>query len=231
MVVTIAAMMDIRWATFPFASWMNTLRHYVEHEIAKRKASRFIAAAWPLHEHDICGAGIQNHVKGLIDTRRALYPTACHHCYAYTTSDGREHASDDGEPHSTAGKPILQALQHRQLVDVCVVVTRIFGGTKLGTGGLVRAYAAAAQDVLEQAEIITKVPTTSVTLQTPFALIDVVKHACTRFNGDIIAQDYEQPENASFTLRVPTAQLAEFSAFVATKSAGRIRASAENIER
>lgn len=212
---------------FRRSSWMNTLRHYVEHEIAKRKASRFIAAAWPLHEHEIGGGSghadnVQSHVKALIDTRRALYPTACHHCYAYTTSDGREHASDDGEPHSTAGKPILQALQHRQLVDVCVVVTRIFGGTKLGTGGLVRAYAAAAQEVLEQAEIVTKVPTTSVTLQTPFALIDVVKHACTRFNGNIIAQDYEQHEAASFTLRVPTAQLAEFSAFVATKSAGRI---------
>lgn len=210
---------------------MNTLRHYVEHEIAKRKASRFIAAAWPLHEHEVGGNGhedrVHSHLKALIDSRRVLYPAACHHCYAYITSDGREHASDDGEPHNTAGKPILQALQHRQLVDVCVIVTRIFGGTKLGTGGLVRAYAAAAQEVLEEAEIITKVPTSSVTLQTPFALVDVVKHASMRFNGAIIMQDYEQPEVASFTLRVPTAQLAEFSAFVATKSSGRIRLSAE----
>ena len=83
---------------------------------------------------------------------------ASHHSYAYTTTDGCELCLDDREPHGTAGRPILAAIQRAQLVDVCVVVTRIFGGVKLGSDGLIRAYGAAAQEVIEQPEIVEKVP-------------------------------------------------------------------------
>lgn len=210
----------------------KTIRRAVEHEIAKRKGSRFIAAAWPLGGHgdeEVQGDMAQRQVKELLADQRAKFPSACHHCYAYTTLDGREICSDDGEPHGTAGKPILAALQRAQLVDVCVVVSRIFGGTLLGTGGLIRAYGAGAQEVLEYVEIVDKVPTTLLRIYAPFAHIDAVKHGCTRFLADIVAQEYGHNDGGSggggaeFTLRVPQLHAQELQGFLLSKSSGAIR--------
>uniref|UniRef100_K3X9N5 Impact N-terminal domain-containing protein n=1 Tax=Globisporangium ultimum (strain ATCC 200006 / CBS 805.95 / DAOM BR144) TaxID=431595 RepID=K3X9N5_GLOUD len=210
----------------------KTIRLAVEHETAKRKGSRFITAAWPLvsgaeaathHSSQGGGDSAQRQVKALLAQQSAKFPLACHHCYAYTTLDGREFCSDDGEPHNTAGKPILAALHRAQLVDVCIVVSRIFGGTLLGTGGLIRAYGAAAQEVLEHAQIIDKVPTTVLRAKVPFSHIDVVKHACTRFLADIVAQDYESATGADFTLRVPELHVQELLDFLRSKSSGSIR--------
>lgn len=211
------------------AAVRKTIRRAVEHEIAKRKGSRFIVAAWPLGSDDeeLHGDTAQRQVKELLTAQRAKFPSACHHCYAYTTLDGREICSDDGEPHGTAGKPILAALQRAQLVDVCVVVSRIFGGTLLGTGGLIRAYGAGAQEVLEHVEIIDKVPTTLLCVRAPFAHIDVVKHGCTRFLADIVAQEYGSggggAGGAEFTLRVPQLHAQELRGFLLSKSSGAIR--------
>ena len=82
--------------------------------------------------------------------KRAEYPDARHHCWAYLL--GNPHSptsaamSDDGEPSGTAGKPILNVLQHKGVGDITIIVTRYFGGIKLGAGGLVRAYSSAAQN-------------------------------------------------------------------------------------
>ncbi|GLE04776.1 hypothetical protein PINS_up013755 [Pythium insidiosum] len=205
------------------SSGVRTIRRRVQHEIAKRKGSRFIAAAWPLNAEPQCsdGAdGVQAQVKALIDHQRDAYPSACHHCYAFTTVDGREYCSDDGEPHGTAGRPILVALQRAQLVDVCLVVTRIFGGTKLGTGGLIRAYGAAAQELLEQAEIIDCVPTTTLQIVASFAHIEIVKLGCAKFNADILEQQYAR--DASFVVRVPLHHEAEFTDMLRSRSSGGI---------
>lgn len=217
-------------------SMRRTIRCAVEHEIAKRKGSRFIAAAWPLgsdaavvaSESTSAPRSIKEdtaltQVRALLAAQRAKFPTACHHCYAYTTSDGRELCSDDGEPHGTAGKPILAALQRAQLVDVCVVVSRIFGGTLLGTGGLIRAYGAGAQEVLEHAEIVDVVPTTLLRVQAPFAYIDAVKHGCARYSADVVAQEFGGGDGADFALRVPTHHAEELEGFLLSKSSGTIR--------
>lgn len=207
----------------------KTIRVAVEHEIAKRKGSRFIAAAWPLasgveaaSSDENGGDSAQRQVKELLATQSAKFPSACHHCYAYTTFDGREICSDDGEPHNTAGKPILAALQRAQLVDVCIVVSRIFGGTLLGTGGLIRAYGSAAQELMEHVQVVDKVPTAVLRVQAPFSYIDVVKHGCTRFLADIESQDYANPAGAEFTVRVPALHAQELRGFLKSKSSGSI---------
>ena len=83
---------------------------------------------------------------------------ARHHCWAYVLgrNPSAERMSDDGEPAGTAGKPILEVIRGRQITDVLVIVTRYFGGTLLGTGGLVRAYTASAAEGLKHSEIITR---------------------------------------------------------------------------
>ncbi|ETP33611.1 hypothetical protein F442_17884 [Phytophthora nicotianae P10297] len=195
----------------------KTIRCAVQHEIAKRKGSRFISAAWPLSGG---GEAASVLVKQYIETQRGKFPAANHHCYAYTTMDGRKLCSDDGEPHGTAGRPILSSLQRAQLVDVCLVVTRIFGGVKLGPGGLIRAYGAAAQEVIEQAEIVQKVPTKLLYVKTNFSYVDVVKRACDHFTAELVSQEYA--EDATFTVSVPVLKSDEFIGFIQTKSSGQV---------
>src|SRR5690606_16790694 len=103
------------------------------------KHSRFLAAVRRVATADAALA--------FVDEQRRLYPDARHHCWAFVVGDDpsarAERSSDDGEPGGTAGIPMLQVLHHRDLVNVAVVVTRWFGGIKLGAGGLVRAYSGA----------------------------------------------------------------------------------------
>lgn len=96
--------------------------------------------------------------QDFLDEQRRRYPDARHHCWAYITgnepSERAERAGDDGEPGGTAGVPMLQVLRTRDLVDVAVVVTRYFGGVKLGAGGLVRAYSGAVAAVVDAAPLV-----------------------------------------------------------------------------
>ena len=112
-------------------------------EIEKVKGSRFLADAVPVAD--------EARALAVVEGVRAEHPDASHHCWAYRLEGGRERADDDGEPRDSAGAPILRHLQGADLADVVVVVTRWFGGTKLGRGGLVRAYGAAAAAVLADA--------------------------------------------------------------------------------
>ncbi|CAI5714153.1 unnamed protein product [Hyaloperonospora brassicae] len=198
------------------ATW-KSIKCAVQHEIAKRKGSRFISAAWPLSGH---GDAASDVAKQVIETHRCRFPAASHHCYAYTTMDGSKLCSDDGEPHGTAGRPILATLQRAELVDVCVVVTRIFGGVKLGPGGLIRAYGAAAQGVIEQAEIVEKVPMRLVHVRAAFSCASMVQRTCTYFGAEIVSHEYAQ--EAAFTVCIPVHKSGEFMQFLRTKSVGRV---------
>ena len=105
-------------------------------EIVEKK-SRFIANISPISS--------EKEAEDFIDMIKKKYYDARHNCYAYVIrNDGKKKCSDDGEPSRTAGKPILDVIEGRGLCDICIVVTRYFGGTLLGTGGLVRAYGEAA---------------------------------------------------------------------------------------
>lgn len=109
----------------------------------------------------------------IVEDARQRYPDASHHCYAYllgSPASAQAAMNDDGEPSGTAGKPIFNVIQHKGMSDVLVVVIRYFGGVKLGAGGLVRAYAAAAESVLSEVECVEHAPQTTVQLEVPFAL-------------------------------------------------------------
>ena len=117
-------------------------RHITEIEVKK---SRFIC--W------LDYAEGREDLKRLLAEARKAHPTASHHCWAFTSFNGRhEGQGDDGEPKGTAGRPILTVLQHAEVSHVAAVVIRYFGGTKLGTGGLARAYGEAAKHGLQTLE-------------------------------------------------------------------------------
>lgn len=118
--------------------------------IYKDKGSKFLAYAYP--------AQAEEQVAEILTRLKKEHHSARHHCYAWRFGTGkiRERINDDGEPSSTAGRPILGQLKKFGLTDVFVVVVRYFGGTLLGTGGLIKAYKGATADALENARIITR---------------------------------------------------------------------------
>lgn len=129
------------------------------------KKSQFLAFAYSIDGRDT----LMFHVEQL----RQRYPDAHHVCYGYIIGDPNNTTSagfdDDGEPTGTAGRPILNVLQHKAIGNACILVVRYFGGIKLGAGGLVRAYAAAAQAAIEKAVLQRVVPMTQVVVETDFA--------------------------------------------------------------
>lgn len=140
------------------------------------RRSRFIA--------QLVHVGSEAEAEAHIATVRARHHDARHNVPAWVLSDGRERCSDDGEPSRTSGMPTLDVLKGAGLADVCCVVTRYFGGTLLGPGGLVRAYTAATQAAVEaagrQGAIVEMTLVTPVTAQVPYALYD----RCARLVSD-----------------------------------------------
>jgi len=116
----------------------------------KDRGSKFLAFAYPVSS--------ENEIKEIQEKLRSDYHDARHHCYAYMLGLQKENfrANDDGEPSSTAGKPILGQIRSFDLTDILIVVIRYFGGTKLGVGGLINAYKTAAEEAIKHAKIIKK---------------------------------------------------------------------------
>ena len=118
--------------------------------IYKDKGSKFLAYAWPVTD--------ERQIRDALDGLRKRYYDATHHCYAWRLGPEGENVrmNDDGEPSSTAGRPILGQLLSRQVTDALVVVVRYFGGTKLGVPGLIAAYKESAAAVLDAAEVVQR---------------------------------------------------------------------------
>jgi len=123
----------------------------LSHEIEVKK-SRFLTL--------VARVSTPAEAREVVNERKAAMPDARHHCAAFVVSaDGAQpfsHSSDDGEPSGTAGRPMLDVLAGSKLVDVVAVVTRYFGGTLLGTGGLVRAYSDSVRECLEGAPVVVR---------------------------------------------------------------------------
>lgn len=130
----------------------------------EEKKSRFIA--------QLSFADSEEKAVAFLEQVRAANRTARHNVYAYVLQNGRTRYSDDGEPAKTAGTPVLEAIGHAGISDVIVVVTRYFGGILLGTGGLVRAYTAAASGALQQAELVSMRLVVDCSLRVPYALFE-----------------------------------------------------------
>ena len=131
--------------------------------------------------------------REFIKSQKAQYPDASHHVSAYIIGHGSStiaHSTDDGEPSGTAGRPALAVLQGSGLGDVVVVVTRYFGGTKLGTGGLVRAYGDAVREVLKITPRAQKISTLTVAMPLPYSLYEQVILLIEKYNGILLDKNF-----------------------------------------
>jgi len=131
--------------------------------------------------------------KGFIAKIKTEFPDASHNVPAFVIGHGLSviaHCNDDGEPSGTAGRPALAVLQGSGLGDAVVVVTRFFGGTKLGKGGLVRAYGDAVREVLKQTPLAEKVPTHLIMIAIPYSLFERVRLLIAEHHGKITNEDF-----------------------------------------
>jgi uncharacterized YigZ family protein len=149
----------------------------------REKGSRFLAVIGPAADE----AAARHLLAGL---ERPL-SDATHHCWAWRLgSPPRERSADAGEPAGTAGAPILQVLRGAGLSDVMAVVVRWFGGTKLGKGGLARAYAGAAREALGGLAVVARVPTARVAVEVPYERVGAVKRLLRPPEIELAAEEY-----------------------------------------
>ncbi|MFO7853176.1 MAG: IMPACT family protein [Bacteroidota bacterium] len=136
--------------------------------IFKDRGSKFIAIASPVYSTE--------EIDGILENVKKKYHNARHHCYAYKlgTGDDRWRVSDDGEPPGTAGNPIMGQIRSFRLTNILIIVIRYFGGTLLGTGGLIKAYRSAARDALENADIIKRTLDCTYRLHFPYSAMNEV---------------------------------------------------------
>lgn len=164
--------------------------------------SRFLAFVYPVETEE--------EIKSIISGIKKEYFDARHHCYAYRL--GREgeqwRANDDGEPSSTAGRPILGQLLSNELSDVLVVVVRYFGGTKLGVPGLIKAYKSATQDALANAVIVEKISTVLLTIEFDYLRMNDVMRLLKDLNITILEQQFDL--SCRISARVRLSQVEEF---------------------
>lgn len=154
----------------------------VETEVSR---SRFIASVFPIDSVESA--------RQILVQRRLDMPDANHHVYAFRLGYGAsviEGLSDDGEPTGTSGPPIMAVLRGTQLGDTLVVVTRYFGGTKLGTGGLVRAYSEAAALALQKVPRVLKVERAKAALLLPYSSYTVVKRILAELEAEIRQENF-----------------------------------------
>lgn len=168
-------------------------------EPPKTKGSRFIGEAVPVLSAEEALA----HVEAVRQREHA----ATHHCWAYRLGPDAPapRFNDDGEPSGSAGPPILREIEGRELHGVCVVVTRYYGGTKLGVGGLVRAYGEAAGAALDAARLREVVIRSPVRLQFAFEDTAPAMRLLDQFDADVADQSYT-PEGTTLALRVRRSQ-------------------------
>jgi len=152
-------------------------------------------------------------------------PDATHHCWAFVAgppgSTTRIGMSDDGEPHGTAGKPMLNTLLHGEVGEISVVVTRYFGGTKLGTGGLVRAYSSMVNLVLESLPTKEKVDTTTIIATIPYPAVTLFKRMLPDFEAEVSEEMFT--DEAAFELILPEEHLSNFTDRLSELTDGRGR--------
>lgn len=126
----------------------------------------------------LCRVETENEAKSFLSKLKREYSDATHHVYAYILGDEKQiqRASDDKEPQGTAGMPVMDVLQKQDLTDVIAVIVRYYGGIKLGSGGLIRAYSNTAQALIEQAQQVEKKQIDTLTITLSYAELDAALH-------------------------------------------------------
>ncbi len=191
----------------------RTVAEEFRYETERVKGSRFLATVFPARSAEEAEAAV---------ARISLeFADASHNCWAWRLGKRGElfRFSDDGEPGGSAGRPILAQIEGHDVTDLGVVVTRWFGGTKLGVGGLMRAYGGAAGQALDRAPIRTVVVTRAVMLSFPYECSGVLEGLLGELGLEPRAAVYEA--DVRFDLDVPERTLEAFRAEVAERTAGR----------
>ena len=187
-------------------------RHRAEQTIDR---SRFICTV----ERVSSAADAQDFLREM----NAEFAAATHNCWAYLIgapgSTDRIGMSDAGEPHGTAGRPMLTVLQHSGVGDVAAIVTRYYGGTNLGTGGLVKAYGGAVQLALATMPRVERIDYTELTVAVGYESISAVQQLLPRFESSSLGEEYG--ERATFRLRVPVANVVAMRAALLDATSGR----------
>jgi len=179
--------------------------------------SRFIATLAPVFTVD--------EARAFVRRVREEFPGASHNVPAYLIGHGDSviaHSSDDGEPSGTAGRPALAVLQGSGLGDAAVVVTRYFGGTKLGTGGLVRAYGDSVRAVIESARRGQRIAVHTVMFDLPYRLLERVRLLAAAHQGEILGEDFAV--EVTLTARFAVERLDAFQLALADLSNGAVQA-------
>ncbi len=186
-------------------------------ELIVRK-SRFLGSAQP------CTSAAE--ATAQLDAARRAHPKATHHVFAWRrcappTGALTYRFSDDGEPGGTAGRPVLQAIETQSLVGVQVIVVRYFGGIKLGSGGLVRAYGETAARAIAAAEIRPLIATRIVAVEVPFEQLSAVERWVSREGLTVLGRDFAA--GAILRLEVPVARLEAMARELADLTGGTAR--------
>lgn len=179
------------------------------------KRSRFIGYAKPV--------STQEEAVAFINEIKSKHWDATHNVYAYVIKDeGVSRYSDDNEPQGTAGIPVLDAIRKRDITDCVVVVTRYFGGTLLGTGGLVRAYSAAAKAGIDAAGERVMTLCSSCSLSCSYTLYGRLPSLIARCEGAVDSADFS--DEVALDFHLPVENLAAFNKALSEESSGKIRA-------
>ncbi|KQB43127.1 Protein co-occurring with transport system [Flavobacterium daejeonense] len=179
----------------------KTIAFSPEEILFKEKGSKFFGYAFPITSEE--------EVKPIIEVLRKKHPTACHYCYAYQigTEKISYRANDDGEPSNSAGTPIYGQIQSFDITNTLIVIVRIFGGTKLGVGGLITAYKTAAQLTLENCEIIEKTINIHFLVSFDYKNMNKVMRVIKEKNIDIVTQKMEMSCEIEIKTRKKNAEI------------------------
>jgi uncharacterized YigZ family protein len=172
----------------------NTIAFPSEESLFKEKSSKFFGYAYPIETEE--------EVKPIIEILKKQHPNAVHYCYAYQigTENIQYRANDDGEPSNTAGAPIYGQIQSFGLTNVLVVVVRIYGGIKLGVGGLIAAYKTSAQITLDSSEIIEKTIDIHFQISFDYKNMNKVMRVIKEKKIDIVCQEMEINEETNLPI-------------------------------
>ena len=164
------------------------------------KRSKFLAFAHHVESID--------DVKSIIASYRTKYFDARHVCYAYMLGAERKdfRANDDGEPGSTAGKPILGQINSRELTDILIIVVRYYGGVNLGTGGLIVAYRSAASDALEHCQVVARQVEEIVSFDFPYIMMNDVMRVIKELSPRIVSQEFDNTCSIKLAIRKSMAE-------------------------
>ena len=177
------------------------------------KKSRFIAS--------FCPVKTEEEAQIFIEETRRKYWDASHNCYAWVLGKNGEgkRCSDDGEPSQTAGKPMLDVLEGEEIVNICVVVTRYFGGTLLGTGGLVRAYSGAVKEGLKSCTVLTLIPARKLLIDTDYNGVGKIQYLLGQLK--LITLNSEYTDRVMLTVLVPDEEVLKLQADITEATGGK----------